>query len=110
MADFWGIHKYAPKNTDDEGISLLLLHNDKARNLFGEIQNMFYSEVLPQSAVDYIYKDSVDKEAQFEERNKKMEEIAKCGYMNHAISNFKWVIRKEKLKDFLRKQRDKFKK
>lgn len=109
MADFWGIHKYAPENADNEGVSLLLLHSDKARALFNETRDNFTSEELPQSAVDYIYKDTADKEIQFEDRNIKMSQIIKMGYMNHARKHFGNLIIKNKLKDFLRKLRDKFK-
>lgn len=39
LADFWGIDKVFPEMSDKKGTSLVILHSDKGRELFKEIQS-----------------------------------------------------------------------
>ncbi len=82
IADFWGIHKYQPQNKDSEGISLVLAHNQKAESML-ELLDCDV-ERLPQQAVEYIYKDAIDKKVLFDERNKEIQGFIREGYMNHT--------------------------
>ncbi|NJP39848.1 4Fe-4S dicluster domain-containing protein [Oscillospiraceae bacterium HV4-5-C5C] len=42
IGDFWGVEKSLPKFTDNHGISLLLIHNSKGKELFDGIQSDLY--------------------------------------------------------------------
>lgn len=83
IADFWGIHKYQPQNNDSEGISLVLVHNQKAETILKSLECKI--EQLPQHAVEYIYKDAKDKSLLFNDRNNEMHRFVSEGYMSHAI-------------------------
>lgn len=83
IADFWGIHRYQPQNKDNEGISLVLTHNQKAESILKSLECEI--EQLPQHAVEYIYKDANNKSALFDERNNEMQRFISKGYMNHTI-------------------------
>jgi hypothetical protein len=39
LADFWGIQNVAPEMDDDKGTSLVIVHSEKAKRLFAEIEN-----------------------------------------------------------------------
>ncbi|HHX79157.1 MAG TPA: 4Fe-4S binding protein [Acholeplasmataceae bacterium] len=52
LADFWGIQNISAKFDDDKGVSLLLLHNNKAIEKFDYVKkNMFIESVPLQLAV-----------------------------------------------------------
>lgn len=54
MGDFWGIQNILPDFFDDKGISLVLLHNEKAKNIFEKIKNeMEYKETDCMTALKY---------------------------------------------------------
>lgn len=44
IADYWGIGKNAPRFDDNRGVSLVLVHNDKARVVLDEIKDCFDME------------------------------------------------------------------
>ena len=74
IADFWGIYKYAPQNKDEEGISLVLAHNNKAKEMLSYLDCNI--EQLPQEAVEYIYKDATAKNHIYKLRQNAMNDIA----------------------------------
>lgn len=39
LADYWGIGDNAPQFDDDKGVNLVLIHTDKGRNAFAQIQS-----------------------------------------------------------------------
>ncbi len=39
LADFWGIDKILPEKNDDKGISLLMLHSERAKDIFAELRD-----------------------------------------------------------------------
>lgn len=39
IADYWGIEKAAPEFDDNKGVSLVLLNNDRAENLFETVKD-----------------------------------------------------------------------
>ncbi len=52
LADFWGIEKIHPEMDDGNGVSLILLHSDKAKALFESIKDSAkYKEVDAKSAI-----------------------------------------------------------
>ena len=54
LGDFWGVEKVAPDILDDKGVSLILLHNEKAKDVFNKIeQSLRYREVDFQTAIKY---------------------------------------------------------
>lgn len=54
VADFWGIDKLLPKFDDDKGTSLVILHNNKAKNLFYKLKDkMNFIEVKFEGGIRY---------------------------------------------------------
>lgn len=54
VADFWGIDKLLPKFDDDKGTSLVILHNNKAKNLFYKLKDkMNFIEVKFEDGIRY---------------------------------------------------------
>ena len=69
IGDFWGIQKYCPDNKDQEGISVLLAHNDKALEYVKSIQEHSMVMPIPMSAVDYIYREATERSKFLDEPN-----------------------------------------
>ena len=99
IADFWGIRMYDAGNKDNKGISLALVHTEKAQNMLKLISNHCQFKELPQSAVDYIYKDAPYKKTLLERRATMMREAIEIGYMPHAIKTLRGKIIKAKIKN-----------
>lgn len=54
LADFWCVEKLHPELCDDQGISLVILHTEKGRQLFEAIKNdIAYQETLSQAVTVY---------------------------------------------------------
>ncbi len=87
IADFWGVFKYAPGTKEEEGISLVLAHTTLAKEQLQQLNCTI--KKLPQSAVEYIYKDAKAKSDIYKLREKTMSEILQVGYMNHAIKKLR---------------------
>ncbi|MCH5248460.1 MAG: Coenzyme F420 hydrogenase/dehydrogenase, beta subunit C-terminal domain [Lachnospiraceae bacterium] len=52
IADFWGVKKVDPELYDGKGTSLVLLHNEHAKELFDRVKsNFFYKEVDFKAAI-----------------------------------------------------------
>ena len=90
IADFWGLFKYAPGTTEEEGISLVLAHTQQAKEQLQQLDCTI--KELPQQAVEYIYKDAKTKSNIYENRKATMAEILQIGYMNHAIKKLRKPI------------------
>lgn len=103
IADFWGIYKYRPSNTDQEGISLVLVHTENGNNAFESISRDCNYEKLPQSAVNYIYKDTYWRATCYQKRNKMIEYVKAIGYMPAVIKTVGKKI-------FITKQKNRLKK
>lgn len=103
IGDFWGIYKYAPENKDQDGISVILLHSEKALQYLSLIRNNCYLEQIPFTAIDYIYREAEDRLKIFDERNELMHRFVKEGYMKVARSSLRGKIFKCKILDFLRR-------
>ena len=103
IADFWGIYKYKPENNDQEGISLVLLHTNKGEKVFQAISDECTYEELPQTAVDYIYKDINWRNSCLQYRHKMMEKVIKKGYMHVVIQTIGRKIFFTKQKDYFKK-------
>jgi coenzyme F420-reducing hydrogenase beta subunit len=87
IADFWGVFKYTPGTREEEGISLVLAHTALAKEQLQQLNCTI--KKLPQSAVEYIYKDARAKSDIYKLREKTMSEILQVGYMNHAIKKLR---------------------
>ena len=98
IADFWGIRMYDANNKDNRGISLVLVQTEKAKEMLCSIKEHCTMEELPQSAIDYIYKDAPHKKKLLERRATMMREAIEIGYMPHAIKTLRSKIIKEKIK------------
>lgn len=46
IADFWDIKKFEPKMYDRNGVSMVLIHNDKGRSIFERIKNSLHCKEL----------------------------------------------------------------
>ncbi len=93
LGDFWGVLKYRPELNDEKGISLVLLHGDKAQRIFDSLKGNFWSEELPASSIEYIYGDN--KQALKAQRDKRAEEIQRCGYVPYLKSVYtKYIIKR----------------
>lgn len=99
IADFWGIRMYDASNKDNKGISLALVQTEKAKNMLCNINKHCTIEELPQSAVDYIYKDAPYKKTLLAKRAAMMQEAIEIGYMSHAIKTLRGKIIKAKIKN-----------
>lgn len=103
IGDFWGIGKYRPENTDNEGISLIIAHTDKAKEYLDSLVGYEYLEELPESAIDYITRETKDRTAKLEARDSFMEDVATLGYMGAAKKNARMTILKYRAKGAIRK-------
>lgn len=102
LADFWGIQEVFPEMDDDKGVSLIILHSDKGKEIFEAIRlNLSLKEVDVDLAISYnpamLYSAKVP-----ESRKIFMEQIYK--------KDFKFINKKycqpktkEKVKNMLRK-------
>ena len=103
IGDFWGIQKYCPDNKDQEGISVLLAHNDKALEYVKSIKEYSTVASIPVSAVDYIYREATDRSKFLDERNEIMKQVVEQGYMAVAKKHLGRDIMKRKIKDQIAK-------
>ena len=103
IGDFWGIQKYCPDNKDQEGISVLLAHNDKALEFVKNIQEHSMVMPIPMSAVDYIYREATERSKFLDERNEIMKQVVEQGYMAVAKKRLGRDIMKRKIKDRIAK-------
>ena len=99
IADFWGIRMYDASNKDNKGISLVLAQSEKSKEMLQRISEKCTIKELPQSAVDYIYKDAPYKKNLLNRRATMMREAIEIGYMPHAIKTLRTLIIKEKIKN-----------
>ncbi|MBR5407076.1 MAG: Coenzyme F420 hydrogenase/dehydrogenase, beta subunit C-terminal domain [Lachnospiraceae bacterium] len=52
IADFWGVDKVSDKLNDGKGTSLIIIHNEHARELWNNVKdNFFYQEVSTDAAI-----------------------------------------------------------
>lgn len=100
IADFWGIKQYRPTPSDNEGVSLVLVHSSKADNLLQSISSVCECSQLPQSAVDYIYNSSFRNTELFQQRLAMSKQIAEKGFMKIAKDDLKNQIFKNRLFHF----------
>ena len=110
IADFWGIQTFKPENNDQEGISFVLTHSDKANNLLQSIRENCELEQIPHSAIDYIYREVESKRNLILIRNELMNRVMQIGYMNVAKKILKRKILKKQIKIYLFKKLNPLKK
>lgn len=56
IGDFWGIKYYKPELDNNRGISLIILHSDKVKELFRSLKDKGHTEPLPYSAIEYAFR------------------------------------------------------
>ena len=100
IADFWGIHYYHPKNKDQEGLSVVLAHSEKGKNMIEKIKSNCSIELLPTSAIKYLF-GSRDYLQSKQKRQLLIKEVQKKGYMTTVLKYFAFQIQKNKFKWFL---------
>ena len=101
IADFWGIMSYKPENMDQEGISLVMVHNDKAQAIVNKLENNCSIEAVPHECLSYIYREVKDKDAELKSRNTMMPDVIKNGYMYEARKHLSRKIFKHKMRDVI---------
>lgn len=97
IGDFWGIQTYRPENKDQEGISVMLVHNEKAASMLPLIQMNSSIEEIPHSAIDYIYREANDRSKILSERKGLSFDIQEHGYMPIAKKHLGTLIFKRKI-------------
>lgn len=103
IADFWGIHKYAPEEYDPKGISLILCNTDKGINFLNAIidKGTITCNKLPMEYTEYVYNRKRTKTTGYDmdDRNRFIAEVYHQGYRRalkcHGIYNsmFKKMIK-----------------
>lgn len=101
IADFWGILFYQPENMEDRGLSLVLAHTDKSLRIISELHEECTMEVLPQTAVDYIYKDMDWRSSCGQYRDDMMKRVLRDGYMKTVLRNVGMQVVKNRIKNYL---------
>ena len=97
IGDFWGIKSYCPNNKDQEGISVVLAHNEKGLACLDNLLDKCSLERLPSHAVKYIFND-FDDSKDIEKRRVFMQSVIKKGYMSAALDSFGSLMRKNKIR------------
>lgn len=101
IADFWGIHFYQPTNPENRGLSLVLAHSGKSLKIISELHEECMMETLPQTAVDYIYKDIDWKRSCSQYRDDMMNRVLKDGYMKTVLKQVGIQVIMNRIKNYL---------
>jgi len=102
LADLWGIQSVLPELDDDKGTSLVLIHTDKGRDLFDNVEgDMQYKEVETDSAIRFNSAavqsclPSSDREAFFDDLNcLPLKKVMKKYCKDSIVTSGKNVVRK----------------
>lgn len=97
IGDFWGIKQFMPLNVDNEGLSLVIAHNDKGRSFISKLDAEI--NLLPRSAIEYIYKDMYAKSSHLQKRNLFMSRVVKIGYEKYLLREYFLKCQVEKVKE-----------
>lgn len=108
IGDFWGVKSYCPENKDQEGISVVLAHNEKGLAYLDKILDKCSLDHLPSSAVKYIFNDC-DYSKDIKKRKVFMQSVAKKGYMPTVLDSYGGLMRKNKIRWFWRQLKKKIK-
>lgn len=103
IADFWGLFKYDPANKENEGLSLVIAHNDKALLMVEKMKDRAIVEELPLSAIDYIRRPQSHVDEMLETKRRMEKQIALEGYMPYMNRVLEKSVRKGKIKDMIGK-------
>lgn len=103
IADFWGLFKYDPDNKDNEGISLVIAHDEKALRMVQKMKESASVEDLPLSAIDYVRRPHSHVEEMLARKRRMEEQIAQEGYMPYMNRILRKDVRKGKIKDLVAK-------
>ena len=101
IADFWGLFRYDPTNKDNEGVSLIISHNDKGRVAVEKIGNAAEITDLPLSAIDYTRKPHCKVKESLELKKQMEQEIMRIGYMPYMMDRLRKPVLKAKVKDII---------
>ena len=103
ISDFWGLFRYDPQNKDNEGISLLIAHNDKAKKAVEDLKDVAMLNELPLSAIDYTRKPHRHVRESLETKRMMEREIVQYGYMPYMKRILKKSVRMGIIKDRISK-------
>jgi len=103
IADFWGIFKYDSQNKENEGISLVIAHNEKADNTVRQLESGANVQALPLSAIEYTRKPQTHVNEMKELKSQMTSQIVKTGYIPYMSSYVKKDVRKAIIKDVMAK-------
>lgn len=98
MGDFWGVFRYKPEYKDNRGLSLLLVHSQKALDFFESIHSSFHYESLPARSYAYIYEEATTKERMFSDRIKMEKYVKALGYPCYTWLRYYPILIKGKIK------------
>lgn len=91
IADFWGIHKYAPKAYDPKGISLILCNTDKGVVFLEPLtkNNAITCYSLPLEDAQYVYDRKRSSETGYDKdsRNQFINDVYTIGYLRALKNN-----------------------
>lgn len=96
IADFWGIRKYIPGKDDNKGVSLIILHNEKAERLLSIIRNSGECTSLPYDSIEYLI---AERKAYHLSKRFKGN---KTDYLSFIKRQYMWTIRKFKVKQWIK--------
>lgn len=103
IGDFWGIRKYQPDNKDNDGISLIIAHNLRAKELIESIVEFEYIKEIPETAAGNIRRETTSRSNKLSARDEFMSEVRKNGYMKTVKKQAGFTIFKARMKGKLRK-------
>ena len=101
IADFWGIHFYRPECLENRGLSLVLAHTQKAMGIISELRSDCMIEELPQTAVDYIYRDRDWRKSCAHYRHDMMKKVLEYGYMKSVLRTIGMQVLKNRIRNYL---------
>lgn len=95
LADFWGIHKYAPEEYDPKGISLILCNTDKGTSFLNSLikTNTITYRSLPLLYAEYVYERNRSKETGYDidSRNRFITDVYTIGYFRALKKNGMYI-------------------
>ena len=101
LADFWGIYKYAPKEFDKRGISLLLANSAHGCEIIERIKSSVKIKELPLEHSYYVYERIRSEKTSgydIEKRNRFINDVQVLGYKTAVKKNNIYVPKSSKIK------------
>lgn len=97
IGDFWGIRSYDPMNHENEGMSLIMTRTNKGSEFIKSLEGFQYCKSIPSNAVEYVKRETQNRNPLDGNRIKFMEYVKKSGYMKTAKKFLRFRILKNRL-------------